>query len=60
LNKLARELRFGKDVPQLVVGDILMGYSNSDMIKNSIDYIVEKVSELTVNDIELSTDGEKV
>lgn len=55
-NKLIRDLLFGENAPQLVKGDILMGYSNEKRTRdprkpyeiiNSGDYIVDEISDLT-------------
>ena len=55
-NKLIRNILFGENAPQLVKGDILMGYSNEKRTRdprkpyeiiNSGDYIVDEISDLT-------------
>lgn len=55
-NKIIRNILFGNNAPQLVKGDILMGYSNEQRTRdpkkpykiiNSGDYIVEDVGILT-------------
>lgn len=55
-NKIIRNILFGNNTPQLVKGDILMGYSNEQRTRdpkkpykiiNSGDYIVEDVGILT-------------
>lgn len=55
-NKIIRNLLFGENAPQLVKGDILMGYSNEKRTRdprkpyeiiNSGDYIVDEISDLT-------------
>lgn len=57
-NLKVREQRFGKNAPQLMPGDILMGYSNitdneKELVRNSIDYIVDSVSEIADNTIQV-------
>ena len=56
LNTIVRQQLFGKEVGQIVVGDIMMGYGNvslkegngetTELIRNSVDYIVTKVTKL--------------
>lgn len=55
-NKIIRNILFGENAPQLVKGDILMGYSNEKRTRdprkpyeiiNSGDYIVDEISDLT-------------
>lgn len=64
INNTVRESIFGKDAPQLVVGDILMGYDNimvgsskSPTIINSGDYEVVKVEPIKIT-FSLSTKGD--
>lgn len=64
INNTVRESIFGKDAPQLVVGDILMGYDNimvgsskSPTIINSGDYEVIKVEPIKIT-FSLSTKGD--
>lgn len=57
-NLKVREQRFGKNAPQLMPGDILMGYSNItdgdiELVRNSVDYIVDSVSQITDNTIQV-------
>lgn len=57
-NLKVRKQRFGKNAPQLMPGDILMGYSNmtdneKELVRNSIDYIVDSVSEIADNTIQV-------
>lgn len=57
-NLKVREQRFGKNAPQLMPGDILMGYSNitdneKELVRNSVDYIVDSVSEIADNTIQV-------
>ena len=64
-NNIIRKIMFGDNAPQLVKGDILMGYNNEQRtrdkrnpykIMNSVDYIVDEVSSKIIKDITL-TDG---
>lgn len=63
-NLKVREQRYGKNAPQLMVGDILMGYSNItdedvELVRNSVDYIVDSVSEKKTNTIKV-LDGKSI
>ena len=63
-NLKVREQRYGKNASQLMVGDILMGYSNIidedvELVRNSVDYIVDSVSEKKSNTIKV-LDGKSI